>query len=258
MKKLTKVMTGLGITSCLGVGMMPLGSVFANNTASKAVNLYLYPTSAISAQALVGDSSSNVSETPTTQDITVVPGGTVSTGTTRITCSTNSRTGYTITVRSTATNDNTGVSRLVSGSNYITSSTTFTNDNVTQSAYAINTPYDSADHVVPSNDTNAIPLTVASSNTTASDATYHATWKVSAATTQPAGTYTDTVVFTLSPSADSSLSPDMISKLQALATSLGHAPTAAEVDADPSMPSSSFYITQYGSWDAALAAAGLS
>ena len=259
MKNLTKIMTGLGIVSCLGIGAMPLGSAFADNTASKQVNLYLYPTSAISAQALVGGTDSEVSETPAVQDITVVPGGSVATGTTKITCATNSRTGYTVTVRSTATNNNTGVSKLVSGANSIPSSTTFVDgSDVTQSAYAINTPNDSTDHVVPSNDSNATPLTVATSNTTANNTIYYATWKVSASTGQAAGTYTDTVVFTISPSADNSLKPDMVSKLQALATSLGHTPSETEVDAASDMPSSSYYITQYGSWAAALAAAGLS
>ena len=258
MKKLTKIMAGLGIASCAGIGSMSLGSVFASDTASKQVNLYLYPTSAISAQALVGGTDSEVSETPSVQDIRVVAGGDIATGTTKITCATNSATGYTVTVRSTATNNDTGISRLVSGSNSIPSSTTFTDTNGTLSAYAINTPNDGADHVVPSGDSNATPLVVASSNSTANNAIYHATWKVSAATTQAIGTYSDTVVFTIAPSADNSLKPDMVSKLQALATSLGHAPSTAEVDADSSMPSSSFYITQYGSWEAALAAAGIS
>jgi hypothetical protein len=49
----------------------------------------------------------------------------------------------------------------------------------------------------------------------------------------------------------------LIERLQALAARLGHTPTQQEVDADPYSPCRVTYAHRFGSWNAALEAAGL-
>jgi hypothetical protein len=49
----------------------------------------------------------------------------------------------------------------------------------------------------------------------------------------------------------------MIEKLQEMAARLGRSPTSVEATADPDIPSHTTYVKRFGSWTAALRAAGL-
>lgn len=49
----------------------------------------------------------------------------------------------------------------------------------------------------------------------------------------------------------------LIEALQGLAARLGHTPTQVEADAEPGFPTHTTYVNHFGSWSAALEAAGL-
>lgn len=197
MKSFTKVMATLGIASCAGVSLLPLGSVVAESTATKDINVKLNPVHAISVDAA-------------TKTFDLAPGGAPVTQTTVLTCASNSSTGYQVTVASTRDDDDAShttaasrISSLVSGDNKIVSSTSVDRDN---SAYAIKTTEDGSWQLVPAKNGDALPVTTTSTTSTGDGDTKTVWWGFSASSSQPSGDYTDSVTFTIATNGDGGIS----------------------------------------------------
>lgn len=198
MKSFTKVMATLGIASCAGVSLLPLGSVVAESTATKDINVKLTPVHAISVDAA-------------TKEFSLAPGGDpVTNQTTVLTCASNSSTGYKVTVASVNDDEDTShtttaskIASLTSGDNKIVSSTSVSKGN---SAYAIKTTEDGSWQLVPAKNGDA--LTVATTSTTSASGGDEKTvyWGFSAASNQPSGEYTDSVTFTIATNGDGGIS----------------------------------------------------
>lgn len=191
-----RVISSTLVLSVFGLAVTPVVASAAANSANTTIN------------ATVGASISITSVSPVAISLTPTAGGVVSSSSDTVTVNTNNATGYFLTLSSSDTNTN-----LVSGGNNFAahtgtfaSPTTLANNTwgyrivgaggFGGTAYSGETNQGSSTSTWAGVASSASPVTIKTTGTTATNDTTTVWYGVNATSSQPNGTYTDTVTYT--------------------------------------------------------------